>query len=160
MAGSGSDDGDKFLVRGALLKCSCSSHPRRLNLMKDHGVTVDLKDGYDKGHPFVHEMDCVSGPTGNIDYFGVCNMLPKNSPTAISLQAVNEKGELTGGVVQGGKCVPAFVPQKWSKTKEDVRIGGVNGKKMVTMESCLMCPLGGIITPVTTGMEYKGEQDG
>ena len=94
MAGSGSDDGDKFLVRGALLKCSCGSHPRRLNLMKDHGVTVDLKDGYDKGHPFVHEMDCVPGPNGNIDYFGVCNMLPKNSPTAISLQAVNEKGEL------------------------------------------------------------------
>ena len=149
-------DGEEYLVRGALLKCSAGTHPRRLNLMKDHGVQMDTEE---YNYPFVHEMDCVPGPTGNVDYFGICNNIPENPSSSITLQAVDENNQLTGGVVTGMKCTPSFVPQKWNQTKEDTRLGGLEGQKMVTMKSCLMCPLGGKITPVTSGREYKGEQD-
>ncbi|SFR87152.1 PAAR-like protein [Anaeromicropila populeti] len=157
MADNGGNDGDVYLVRGAMLTCSCGSHPRRINLPVDHGVTVDTQDNYE--HPLIHEKDCMVGPTANIDYFGVCNMLPKNGPTSIVLKAVDESGNPTGGIVQGGKCVPVFPSQKWNDTQNDVRLSGVQGDKLVTTKSCLMCALGGKVTPKTSGVEYKGELD-
>lgn len=158
MAGNGGSDDEEYLVRGAKLKCTLGSHPRRLNLPTDHGVQIDTEDKY--RHPFIHEMDCKFGPGANIDYFGVCSAMPKNGPTSIVLKAVDENGELTGGVIQGGKCAAVFAPQKWQDTKKDVCLGGTYGNNVVTTKSCLMCTLGGMVTPVTSGVEYKGEQDG
>lgn len=62
---------ENILVRGALLKCNCGTHPRRLNLPKSYGSYVDEQ----MEHPFVSEKDCIfceGGSDGNITYFGVC----------------------------------------------------------------------------------------
>ncbi|SFR67911.1 PAAR-like protein [Anaeromicropila populeti] len=153
-------DGDVYLMRGALLQCNCGSHPRRLNLPEDHGEVVITEDEYK--HPIVHENDCVIGPTGNIDYFGVCSNLPKNANPIVLTPYVPD-GEETppaGSIVEGGKCIPVFPLNKWSDTKEDVRIQDGSDCKVVTTKSFLKCLNGGIITPLSSGMEYKGEKDG
>lgn len=56
----------RYLVRGAVLKCSCGSHTRKLNLPVSHGV-------YISDHPMVNQYDCVVGDDQNITTFGVCN---------------------------------------------------------------------------------------
>ena len=52
----------EYLVRGALLRCSKGSHPRRLNLPTSHGV-------YSKEHPIIRKDDYKEE---NISHFGVC----------------------------------------------------------------------------------------
>lgn len=54
----------EYLVRGALLSCDFGSHPRRLNLLKSHGI-------YIKDHPMIMDSDCIVDE--NITYFGVCS---------------------------------------------------------------------------------------
>lgn len=53
----------EYLVRGALLECSCGSYPRRMNLPKCHGVYIGK-------NPMVNSGDHKSGD--NIQSFGSC----------------------------------------------------------------------------------------
>ncbi|WP_284345840.1 PAAR-like protein [[Clostridium] colinum] len=55
---------NEYLVRGALLKCRCGSHERKLNILKDHGVYVEEK-------PLAHKLDKLEFE--NIMSFGVCS---------------------------------------------------------------------------------------
>ena len=55
----------RYLVRGAVLKCSCGSHKRKLNLPESHGVYIGE-------NPIVNQTDCRVGDHANIPAFGVC----------------------------------------------------------------------------------------
>lgn len=56
----------RYLVRGAVLRCSCGSHSRKLNLPMSHGIYIGE-------NPMVNELDCEVGDNANITAFGVCN---------------------------------------------------------------------------------------
>jgi hypothetical protein len=62
-----STDDTAYLVRGARVKCSCGSHPRKVNLPEDNGVYIN-------GKPMLTENDAIS--MVNIMDFGECK--PKN----------------------------------------------------------------------------------
>lgn len=55
----------RYLVRGAVLECSCGSHKRKLNLPESHGVYIGE-------NPMVNQTDCAVGDYANIPTFGVC----------------------------------------------------------------------------------------
>ena len=55
-----------YLVRGAVLRCSCGSHKRKLNLPESHGIYIGE-------NPMVNELDCEVGDNASITAFGVCN---------------------------------------------------------------------------------------
>lgn len=120
-----------YLVRGAMLSCRMGSHPRRLNLPQSHGE-------YICDHPVIMDEDCTME---NISSFGVCSSpVPPAGATLVRYPGYM-------GVppeVQGMKCVPSIL-KKWENT---------NGQG-VTMDSYLVCSCGGIIEPVTSGMEYE-----
>lgn len=127
---------NQYVVRGALLKCECGTHPRRLNLPWSHGI-------YIREHPMIKIDDCTSR---NISYFGICRgkTPPQNSPQ-INLVAYGEDANSADAkVVHGCQCWPSIVGQ-WKN---------VNGGT-VTTDSYLVCAHGGIITPITSGLEYK-----
>lgn len=140
-----SHEDEEYLVRGALLKCNCGSHPRRLNLPQCHGVYV-------LDHPVISEYDCV--PENNISYFGVCQAEtpPSGSEEILLDEFVQEEQQSTGKEVQGLRCVPE-IHGKWENTNKATKISG-NGTA-VTTNSYLVCTCGGLIEPVTSGKECE-----
>lgn len=145
--GNGSEE---YLVRGALIACSCGSHPRRLNLPQCHGV-------YALDHPVIHENDCVVGD--NISYFGVClGETPPSGAEEILLDAyVPEGQESTGEEVQGPRCTPEIIGG-WNSVKESTKVSGE--ARAATTSSYLVCRCGGILFPVTSGQEYEDKGGG
>ncbi len=138
-----------YLVRGALLKCSCGSHERKLNVLKDHGVYVKEK-------PLIHQLD--KEKEKNITYFGVCNSDSEYLDTeevSLELDIKDENGEVVDTEnVKGKRCEP-YIMREWMDTKKKVRIVD-NGDKdpddklkdgnetdkgypAVTMNSFLVC---------------------
>ena len=159
-----------YLVRGAKLQCTFGSHIRKLNLPLCHGV-------YAKGHPMIHELDCVPGDSNNIPSFGVCKspmVLAMNpGPPEVVLKEVLHDGNgnpiETGGIVVGPMCLCAIPDQKWQNTYTLTRIVD-NGSKdagdsekdlddpskgypAATTSSFVMCAFGGKIVPETSGQE-------
>lgn len=136
---------EEYLVRGALITCSCGSHPRRLNLPQSHGVYV-------LDHPLIHEEDCVVGE--NISYFGVCqgDTPPSGSEEILLDEYVGEGQESTGAEVQGPRCSPEIVG-KWKSVKETTKLSGENN--MVTTNAYLVCRCGGLVYPITSGIEFE-----
>lgn len=61
----GAPEEARYLVRGAVLECSCGSHRRKLNLPESHGVYIGE-------NPMVNQTDCGVGDQANIPTFGVC----------------------------------------------------------------------------------------
>ena len=126
----------EYLVRGALLRCSKGSHPRRLNLPTSHGV-------YSKEHPIIRKNDYKEE---NISHFGVC----QSSTPPEGAEIVRYKGYVPPGStetaeeVQGKQCIPNLTGE-WST---------VNGQA-VTMDSYLVCNCMGTIEPLTFGQEYE-----
>ena len=143
-----------ILVRGALLRCSCGTHPRRLNLSKSYGMYA-----IDEQHPKVHQDNCKVGDTNNITYYGVCksNCKPEGSHH-ISLEPyVTPDGKKTSSSkVEGNKCVPIIVGN-WMDPKEDDMIYDMDVDRVIpclTTNSFLVCKYGGIIEVITSGQEY------
>ena len=142
-------EGNEYLVRGARLKCTCGSNERKLNLNVCHGV-------YIKGHPMVHELDCIQGNTKNITWFGACE---KEGLDTEDILAVGDDGIKHSGK----KCSPHIVGV-WMDSYDGTKIVD-NGDKMaddpenpvgcntVTVGSFLVCKYGGIIAPVSSGQE-------
>ncbi len=158
-----------YLVRGATLKCSCGSHERKLNVLKDHGV-------YIKGKPMIHELDMENEK--NITYFGVCDSDSKYLDTesvTLELDVKDENGEVVDTKkVTGSRCEP-YILCEWMDTKDDVRIVDngdkdpedklkdgndvTKGHPVVTMNSFLVCRHGGIIEPLTSGQELEEDDE-
>ena len=85
----------RYLVRGAVLKCSCGSHTRKLNLPVSHGVYI-----FD--HPMVNQYDCVVGDDQNITTFGVCSA--EGNPCKETIWE-NLRNGLIGALIPGGSLV-------------------------------------------------------
>jgi len=147
----------QYLVRGATLRCSFGSRPRRLNLPLCNGVYV----GAD---PVLHDHDCVVGEEGNISPFGSCS-----SPSAPVVQTKDNQsaegkscnyGETAAG---GNPCEPVIVGDKWLNGHPHTMIadntpGAQPGNPesriyypALTTDSFLVCKYGGLIEPQTSG---------
>jgi hypothetical protein len=59
-------ENEKYVVRGARIRCEFGTLERQLDMQEDHGVYVC-------GLPQMHELDCVRGV--NIPCFGTCSKL-------------------------------------------------------------------------------------
>lgn len=146
-----------FLVRGALLRCSCGTHPRRLNLLESYGVYVE-----DEQHPKVHQENCKVGDESNICYYGVCksNCKPKGSYNICLEPYVTPDGhKVSKSKVEGNKCVPVIIGN-WYDPKEDDLIYDMDVQRKIpslTKNSFLVCKYGGVIEVVTSGQEYEGD---
>lgn len=148
-----------YLTRGAMLYCDCGSHPRRLNMIKDHGFKMELEDNYEEGHPFVSASDCVVGDYANISYFGICQAEASKGEETIHLKAYTPEGEEPSTeVLTGPKCKPV-IDGKWKNTKKNTKINDGSTEEAVTSLSYLCCTKTGIIVPISSGLEYAGSQD-
>ena len=105
----------QYLVRGALLKCDCGSHPRRLNLPMCHGF-------YTNNHPVIQEEDCEVGI--HINHFGICvSETPPPGAKEVVLESYTRPGESKGPDIQGLKCCPIIIGM-WRDTKKDTKLAG------------------------------------
>lgn len=137
----------EYLVRGALLHCDCGTHPRRLNLPVCHGF-------YIQECPVIWEGDCKVGE--NISYFGICtSSTPPTETEQVILEAYTSSGGIKGTDLKGFKCCPTILGI-WRDTKKDTILG--TESTTVTTDSFLICQNGGIISPLTSGQEYKDEE--
>lgn len=145
-----SDSDTPYVVRGALLRCSCGTHKRRLDLRKDHGMVFTDEDG--NMFPMATTADCLleteDEANANIKYFGICkNTL--NPPTTDNIYLVGENGE---GRIKGPKCDLSIDKEKgWQRIKEDAKL---NESNLLTMDSILICRRCALVEIETNGMEY------
>lgn len=151
-------DGKEYLVRGALLRCSCGTNSRKLNLSPCHGV-------YFKEHPLVHKMDCKQGKEENITWYGVCDQADLETEEIV---VVNDRGQKQ----TGRKCCPEIIGS-WRNTYSKAQIADNHAPSeeyelydALTVDSYLICRHGGIITPVNSGQsrevlleEFKNGQE-
>ncbi len=161
--------GKPYLVMGAVLRCSCGSHARRLNLPLDHGV-------YMRGLPMIHEEDCLAGEGCNITAFGVCSSEghPANVPFWEKICGKYiEDAELRdtaghkillqvedGRNVRGYPCIPC-IAGCWRDVNRTYKIVRNNTAGLreedklsaVTTGSFLVCAYGGLIEPVSSGQD-------
>lgn len=165
----------RYLVRGAVLKCSCGSHERKLNLPESHGVYIGE-------NPMVNQTDCGVGDDKNIPTFGVCesagnpcrkslgetlrdgliSSLIPGSGAVITVRDETEKILLVkedGTNVRGYPCTPCII-STWQNAHEESQVvshgGGdccLPGDSALTEQSFLICAYGGLIEPVTSGQE-------
>lgn len=161
--------GISYLTRGALLQCSYGTHPRRVNLVRDHGWGIDTEtEGDGKEHPFMHTGDILVGdetmPAGqeqNISWFGICNSESKPDTETITLVNYGEEDaedKSSRGTCNGKKCKPEIFEQ-WLDGKATVTVKeGVEYHPIMT-NSCLVCAHLGEIRPVSSGLEYDGSKD-
>lgn len=140
-----------YLVRGALLKCTCGTHPRRVNLTLCHGLKI-------LGNPILYEIDCMVGDEENITSFGVCKSETPPESEEVLLKEYTVPGDTESGKnVKGKLCTPKIIGT-WMDTKEDTMIaqnGTTNEFPAVSTHSFLVCACGGLIEPQTSGQEYK-----
>lgn len=147
-----------ILVREALLRCSCGTHPRRLNLPVSYGMYAK-----DEQHPKVHQENCVVGDENNISYYGVCksNCKPQGTEFITLEPYVTPDGKKTSKEkVEGNKCVPMIVGS-WMDPKEDDMIYDMDRQceyPCLTSNSFLVCKYGGVIEVLSSGQEYTEEE--
>lgn len=161
----------RYLVRGAVLECSCGSHKRKLNLPESHGVYIGE-------NPMVNQTDCAVGDYANIPTFGVCesagnpcrkslgetlrdglisSFIPGSGPM---ITARNEMEKILlvkedGTNVRGYPCTPCIV-STWQNAHGESQVasdGGGGSSPALTEQSFLICAYGGLIEPVTSGQE-------
>ena len=169
----------EYLVRGALLKCSCGTHARQLNLEKCHGVYVGE-------HPLIHSLNCETGDGKNITCFGVCKAAFPPPTEHVTYQKDwkrdadgNPTGDRPWGFDIGHKCCPkiAFMEvngsmlQSWQHSYAKTSIidnkDSEAAREMetdegletmaiptVTTMSFLVCSHGGLIEPYNSGQAY------
>lgn len=139
---------EEHLVRGAMLRCKCGSHCRRLNLPLMHGY-MEAK------RPLVNAEDSIAGENDNIPYFGVCSsgtndsgaetvFLKKDYERDILGRKVSEETE---GNVKGKCCTPVILGS-WQNVQEGTII---DGAPAITPSSFLVCKYGGIIEALDSG---------
>lgn len=133
---------EEYLVRGALLACSCGSHPRRLNMEMDHGVYVINK-------PVTTEQDIQVEE--NIRSFGVCRSEnPPEGAETVCYEAYNPGDPKAYGPC----CCPEINEEGWKKVSEKTIIDG-EGHCLTTNSYCV-CVHGGIIECIESGQGFEG----
>lgn len=118
---------ERYVVRGAKMKCDYGSHKRKINLPTSHGSYVNNK-------PMMNKEDRVEEK--NITYFGIC------SGSCPSEEIVHLIKEEDGSTITGKKCCLKILDD-WIKTKDNTK---VDGKPALTTKSELVCAHGGLIT--------------
>jgi len=149
---------ENYLVRGALLQCSCGTHPRRMNLPKSYGIYTDAEE---MKHPFVCVKDCMfcdkGSKDGNITYFGVCKSETNDNPNKeeICLKPYNEDAKEND---QGTKCTP-MIMGAWLNPVSDSYVEE-DGLKYLKLKqgSVLVCKYGGVIQVRESGQDYTEEE--
>lgn len=138
----------EYLVRGALLKCSCGSHKRRMNLPTCHGVYIG-------DNPVVNSGDYKT--ESNISSFGVCSSARSGEigEEKITLVVEPTAENPKGGEVSGRVCRAKFAgTEPWKNANKKVIVGD-EGCHALTTNSYLECIYGGRITAETSGQEYE-----
>lgn len=164
----------QLVVRGAMLRCTCGTHCRRLNLPESH-------NSYMEGRPYMNELDCISGDKTickdseqnkliNISYFGVCNGNSDGDSIVLAADVPrdpfgNEIKE-TGGKkesclskatnnVSGRACVPNVSTHWFNPDTGTV----VDGAHAITVGSFLVRQFGGIIEVLQSGQSMSDNMD-
>lgn len=150
----------EYLVRGAVLRCDCGSHARKLNLPLCHGV-------YHMNHPVVHQKDAEVGDDKHIPSFGVCSS-PKHPAAKLFGERITLVSEDDPSKnVKGCPCTPVIVGGEWKNPKYETMIADsvADAQQIspedrtyypaVTTESFLVCKYFGLIEPVTSGQECQ-----
>lgn len=141
-------ESQEHLVRGAMLRCKCGSHCRRLNLPMTHGFMEEQR-------PLMNADDSSALPGGNIPYFGVCNSPSNQSGAAtILLKKDYERdpfgkkiSNVSSGNVRGTRCTPMILGS-WQNVQNGTLI---DGAPAITPSSFLICQFGGIIEVLDSG---------
>lgn len=153
----------EYVVRGALLHCSCGSHHRRLNLPKCHGV-------YRLGNPLLRSDDCKAGLEGsniNITSFGICNAPGSGKinmgnislePELLGKDGLPIHGKTYGDIITGNRCMASFSSGTWENTHYKTQITD-EGKFALTTNSFLKCEHGGVIRVITSGQEITIQEE-
>lgn len=140
----------EYLVRGAMMRCSCGSHYRRLNLPKCHGV-------YTNDRPMMNDNDSLPGDHLNVSTFGVCSSGANKSGGNVLLKkdakrdVYGKKIEDQEGNVKGTPCSPIVV-SNWLSAHESIEVGD---GKAITPQSFLVCKYEGIIEVVDSGQNEE-----
>lgn len=104
-----------YVTRGALLRCQCGSHCRRLNLAMSHGV-------YASKNAVVHEDNCNPINGENITWFGVCQSPSNKTKGASILLEVDKTLDPNAtGNIRGTPCIPRIVGA-WRDTHSQLKI--------------------------------------
>lgn len=104
-----------YVTRGALLKCQCGSHCRRLNLAMSHGIYANKK-------AMVHEDNCNPINGENISWFGVCQSpYNKTKGASILLEVDKTLDPNATGNIRGTPCIPRIVGA-WRDTHTQLKI--------------------------------------
>lgn len=155
-----------YLTRGAILKCSCGTHTRRLDIKEDYGYRIyDAETDYPQ--PFMCSKDklCAAmyqdDSEVNLRFYGVCQGdNPPEGETVIlksdkRIKREEEKDNTEN--IKGPKCCP-IVSLEWLDAKGDKYLGE-SGAYGITTHSYAVCTRGGFIEPYSSGQEYCGEED-
>lgn len=153
----------RYVVRGAKIRCTCGSHPRKFNLLESHGLyykDIAIASAEDKIGEFDNvyitpgtELESNNPEKCNIRHFGICNS-PYNitNKDNIKYEAFNENGKEVEPV-EGKQCY-VKVTGDWIDSKENVKL---NGDKAINLTSYIACDFGGIIYFEDAGQENNGE---
>ncbi len=159
----------EYLVRGAMLKCTCGSHCRRLNLPESHNY-------YKEGRPLMNREDSIPGSKEicegssneknriNIPYFGVCSSNKTEEEVIFLKKDIecdpygNVMPEKERNIwttdsnknVKGPKCNP-LIMSTWLCADENCMIDGCPA---IREDSFLVCAYGGIIEVINSGQQY------
>ena len=148
-------ESEEHLVRGAILRCKCGSHCRRLNLPLTHGYM-------EAERPLMNAKDAV--PLQNITYFGVCSSpANKSAGNNILLKKDYERdphgkiiSKAVTGNVSGSMCTPIILGA-WKNTQKWTTI---DGAPAITPSSFLICQFGGIIEVLDSGQHDEATLEG
>lgn len=153
-----SDNGEntKYLVRGAVLRCTYGTHPRKLNIPKSHGTFIeDNEKAFATKDDSIGEFDSmtVSEIQGdpkesntpiekcNIRMFGICSS-PNNpsNDTNVKFASYDNNGNEIAPAC--GKQCYVKINGKWDKFNKTVFI---KDSEAITADSVLLCKFGGVI---------------
>ena len=150
---------DEYVVRGAVMRCRCGTHQRKLNLPLSHGAYYDE-------HPLIHALDCRSGDDQNIPTLGICKTgtigkyVPNLADITLQKEVLDEYGLATGktkGALKGPPCIPKIIGA-WMSTHPETEIVANDSSidvryEAVVLHSFLTCKYGGMIEFRTSGQE-------
>jgi hypothetical protein len=128
----GSGGEQKYVVRGAKLRCSCGDQKSQLQIPKEHGIDINDK-------PQANIMDYQ--PMVNIQPFGKCKSMV--NPTVKAATKANH------GKLKPMPCVPN-ITMPWINGKQNVQI---DSYPALTNQSTNMCMWCGQITITDDGQK-------
>lgn len=164
---SGDGENTRYLVRGAVLRCTMGSHPRQLNMPKSHGTFIkDNEKAFANKNDCIGEYDSMSiseiqgNPKEsntpieecNIRMFGICKSGSNPSTKDdVKFACFDSEGNETETPASGKQCY-VQIDGPWEEANDTVIIKDENGHA-ITVDSRLKCKFGGIIYVADHGQE-------